>query len=350
MLNMRRHQSLEIAGIRKLVSESRGMETTDEVLTSTMSAMEKLVESRFSKGKKLDGGRLQNLLHSCNDIFTDRIRPIRMHTNSIPPTRTHPKSEAYELCYVGVKRQSKPVPGFDTLYQLFSFRLYATRKSVSLSLESLPYAFQYHAAERLMERAENVDTAFWQIASDLTEWSSFIRRAGYFSKTVNNGELALPVMGTAGMLIGQFAPCVFSPSDRLVVSDGTRLLTGVPSLASPRQMFVGVTFINRFIMRPNQAYAMNLLTEWRERFSETYTPSIADTVWDQRYLSKPSPLCEESKTALSAILGDETVRRALHPDWRINKIIDSDWLLPLGAWAHDRYRDCGSERRAATAA
>lgn len=352
MLQMRRHQGLEIAGIRKLVSESRGMETTDEVLTSTMAAMEKLVEERFSKGKKLDGGRLKNLLKSCDDIFHDRIRPIRAHVNSVAPTRVHPKADAHEVCYVGVKRQSKPVPGFDTLYQLFSFRLYATRKSVSMSLQSLPYAFQYHAAERLMERAENVDTAFWQIAADLAEWSSFIRRAEYFAKNVNGGALSIPVMGTAGMLIGQFAPLVASPSDRLVFADGTRLLIGVPSRAdeAQRQMFVGVTFINRFIMRPNQAYAMSLLTDWRARFSDTYTPSIADSVWDRRVLTSQSPLCEESKASLSTILDDPTVRRALHPDWKVNKIIDSDWGLPLGDWAHERYKDDNRDRQAASAA
>lgn len=340
MISMKRHHSLEASGIRKLVAESRGMETTDAVLTSTMTAMEKLVMERFSKGKKLDGGRLQNLLKSCDAIFRDRIRPIRYHSETLPATKVHPKGDAYEVCYVGVKRLAADLANYDELYQLFSFRLHVTRKSVSISLESLPYAFQYHAAERLMERAENVDTAFWQIASDLAEWSTMLKKSEYFARRHNEGSMSVPIMGTAGILIGEFAPRATSPSDRKVVIDGIGLRLCRLSVreGSQSHMFVGKTFIGRFVMRPNQAYSMKLLTDWRAAHSETYCPTVSDTVWERRHLTPQAVLSGEAVSALVSILDNPILRRSLHPDHLVNRIVQSDWDLPLGEWAHDRYR------------
>jgi len=352
MTTYKRHQCLVASEIRKLADESRRIDPTDEVLTRTMLSMERLVSERFSKGKRLDGGRLRSLLARIDDIFREQVRPIRFHSERVEPTRVHPKGDAYEVCYVGVKRRADSVPGFDTLYQLFSFRLYATRKKVVLALESLPYAFQYHAAERLMERAENVDSAFWQIACDLAEWVPLIKRGEYFATRHNGGEFHVPVMGTAGMLIGEFAPRVPSTSDRVTIMDGE----GTSQGSRPRRegdqkgMYVGTTFINRFIMRPNQAYAMNLVSCWRDRFADELPPVVDDILWGSRFLTPQTVMSGEACASAVAIFDDGIVRRALHPDWKVNRIIESDWSLPLGRWAHEQYRKATEHGRITRAA
>lgn len=341
---MTRHHSLTATGIRKLVSEASAMNTTDAVLSSTITRIEKLVSGRFEKGKKLDSPRLRNLAKSCDDIFHEHIRPIRVWSRHVEPTRAHPKADAYEACYVGVKRQTAKIKDYRDLYQLFSFRIYANRKLVVVSLESLPYAFEYHAAERLMERAENVETAFWQIASDVAEWSPLIRGAEYFATRVNRNDFSIPIMGKTGMLIGGYTPRISSPSDRSLIinATGVHIVSRVREECSQKQMFVGETFISRFLMRPNQAYAMKLMTDWRETHEENYAEVIPELLWQQRMLAPRVALSDETKRGLATILDDAILRRALHPDPEVNRIVESDWMLPLGDWAHDRYRKSAS--------
>jgi hypothetical protein len=57
-------------------------------------------------------------------------------------------------------------------------------------------------------------------------------------------------------------------------------------------------------------------------------------------VAHPKIACLEKDAldGLNAIFGNPELLRAMNPDKEINKIRPNDYLLPLGAWAHDAAR------------
>lgn len=81
---------------------------------------------------------------------------------------------------------------------------------------------------------------------------------------------------------------------------------------------------------------MNLLTEWKAQYAEDYERVNLAMLWPGT-IANPKIGCLEkaSLDGLNTLLSNPDLIRAMHPDKEVNKTRPSDYLLPLGAWAHE---------------
>lgn len=187
-----RHQGLEVSGIRKLVSEREKIDAVEGLTKVLISNFDRLILGKFAKGRRLSFDELRSVFKQADEVFRQKTTAVATSFHHVPGTFARPKSFAAESLYLGVRRMKNPPPGFHDVYQLFGFRLLGTAKCVMLEVDYLPLAFQYHAAERLMERVRDTDAAFLDVARSLAEWSVLLKKAQYTATGKIDGFLNIP--------------------------------------------------------------------------------------------------------------------------------------------------------------
>ena len=326
-----KHKGLDVDGIRKLVAASDsikdGGRSVFRLLTNTQLAL----SDAFARHRKLTRQELDKVVSSCRTALADSPFIQSRHTLS-KATISRPNSEEFESQYFGI------IPSDGDRFRLFSFRFHGSRKRVVLELEVHPLAFSYHTAERMLERRKNCADAFMAIAHELSTWYPAIRHAQGCTYFHTQGNINIPVSNEEGMLA-----CTYEPAGYSKFEGTSRLIfdaDGVREIPLPRPMpdtiLVVETFVERFLFSDRLSYAMRSLDDWKS----AHTPEAG---WDANpfmlrgsgYLSLGFPdLSIESRRALSDILRDPSVVRAVHPDKTINVYHPTDKLLPRGNWAN----------------
>lgn len=329
-----RHQHLEIGRIQALVAEHRRVETTDAALKALSAAVEAKIYPRFSAGRKLTKEAIVGLLENCDAAIRAAFDPIAERSVHLPPTKARPKSDIWSRSYVGVKRMETRVAGYDTLYQPFVFRVVASRKTVSVTVRNLQVAFQYHAAERLLERSRTADHAFRAIAADLADWSRFLMLAERVSIRECAGDFGIPSAEGSGMYLGEFHK-TSAPYGKTVFFDSRgRDEWKISYEQGDPRLYVVRTFVDRFHLRPTQLYAMNRISAWRELYATEFGEAN-DEVLFGRGLSNSDCRTKfegDCRIELDAIMADPVILRAMHPDLAMCRIRPEDFALPLGRW------------------
>ncbi|MCZ7860984.1 hypothetical protein O9X98_06160 [Agrobacterium salinitolerans] len=334
-----RHQGLEVSSIRKLVSEREKIDAVDGLTKVLIANFDKLIGDKFERGRRLSFEQLRAVFRQADDVFRQKTASVACSFDQFPGTPARPKSFAAEALYMGIKRMSQPPPGFRDVYQLFAFRLLGSAKCVRLGIDYLPYAFQYHTAERLMERVRDTDAAFLDVARALAAWSLFIKRVQYTAINQIGGFMSVPAIDDRGALLGEYVNQQPESGIEIEYNNEGAMEFRRRIPAAKCQIYIVSTFVDRFVLRPNQLYAMNLLTDWKLRYAEDYAHATAAWVWPGAS-GNPIVACldKETETALVPILTDADFIRAMNPDKTVNCLQPRDWQLPLGAWAHDAPR------------
>jgi hypothetical protein len=225
------------------------------------------------------------------------------------------------------------VEGFDDFYQLCSMRVYATRKNLRVDFIAHPAAFQYHAAERLMERAIGVDDALDCLGRSLTEWLPFIYHAE--GGLMTDGACCAPVRENAGMMVGEFTDQVIGSAIRYDFGRHTRRTPTAPKFFALDRTFMARTFLGRTQLRPAQAHAMKLLSNWRADFGDACQSDSESILWpwslDDDFESGSEGF-ESAAAALDQVIENPDFIRSMHASPGRSGSLPSDDLLDLGAW------------------
>jgi hypothetical protein len=336
-----RHQGLAISGIRKLVSECALLDEMHGSTNALVSSFDKIVGGRFAKGRRLPFAELRAVAKQADVLFREKTTPVDCQLRHWPGTLAKPKSFSVDAVYIGVRRMPEQPRGFHDVYQLFTFRLAGFTKFVRIEIDYLPLAFQYHAAERLMERASGTEAAFLEIARSLADWSLFLRHAQYMSKSQNGGFMNIPALENSGVLLGEYLDRPPEAGRSIEYTEEGSFETPGFTGFSRMSMFVVSTFVDRFAMRPNQLYAMNRMTKSRADHEDDYERVRSSLIWPGS-IGNPSfdSLGKPALDSVSSVLNDPDVVRAMNPDKSVNMTLPRDFLLPLGDWAHEAYRPC----------
>jgi hypothetical protein len=339
-----RHQGLEISGIRKLVTEREKIDAVDGLTKVLISNIDRLIADRFAKGRRLSFTELRTVFQQADDVFRQKTSAVATSFTHVPGTFARPKSFAAESLYLGIRRMKTPPNGFYDVYQLFAFRLLGSAKCVMLEVEYLPLAFQYHAAERLLERVRDTDAAFLDVAKALAQWSLVIKKAQYTAVHRIGGFLNIPAVDNRGALLGEYVSQLPEPAVSIEYNErgGFESRWAAPTLR--HSMFIVSTFVDRFVLRPNQLFSMNLLTDWKSRLSEEYERVNSGLLWPAT-MAHPRITCldKHALDGLDTVLGNPELLRAMHPEKEVNRTQSSDYQLPLGAWALEASRPASSQ-------
>lgn len=331
-----RHRNLEVDEIRTLVSESRVVENTDARMAAFLERVNTLVNARFSNHKRLTGQQLKAIYDECMELVGKDLVVLDGVFTEVSATLSRPKGEVYEMRFVSFMRMPNPPGDNDHLYQLFSFRLRLSRRSVDLDFQWHPVAFSYHATERLVERSTEKVEAMKRIASELAASLELIVCGEKLAVERNGGRFHVPFADASGCLLGEYVPfdlaAVKSTAFRRKCSQ--EKLHGVPT----ERLYVARTFVDRYQLEPVQAYAMNLLSLWKKEGGEGYRKANATRCWTEgeglavRTSLDPRP---GDIKMIELIFDDPSFARA-HCRGKPDDTHAQDYLLPLGRW---RVRD-----------
>ena len=332
---MGRHQGLEADRIRRLTADAESVNKTDKAISRLVSSLLAEIDRHFRQGKRIPAGRLFSMFAYFDGFILDKMNPIDARYREIQPTRARPNGGEIEGSYVCVKKTRHPVAGLDDLYQLFTLRLYMTRKYATIDIVELPAVFQYHAAERFMERTDGLQPAFHEIAQNLADWYFVIQHARDVVGEATGGNLAIPAIDGGGTLLGKFESIAgrVGIQHRFDRNGAQSFPIVVPGAAEP--FFVAKTFMDWRFLRPVQSYAMNLLSQWRADNADEFMATRDDLLWPFTFRSAqeaPPAFGESCGDDLHDILLDPCVVRAMHRDREAYPTRPEDYDLPLGPW------------------
>ncbi len=325
-----RHDSLDVEKIRNLVKSNEGFSRRHDLLAGAVGLIKVTARSHFSSGGGLTSKALGAFFRVCDGVIrNDAFRPLQYSFDRKMVTTA--RQARYSMLV-----PMSAAEGFDDLYQLVSVHLWGTKKSLRLDVILHPMAFQYHAAERLMERTNGVDDALDLLGANLSKWMPFAALADTALPT--EGGFCLPVGDNTGMMIGEFTDKLRSYALRLKVDK-----QGVDErhLRIDRRFFVARTFVSRHQLRPAQAYAMNLLTEWAGKHECERHEIESRLLWPWSFGSEESADIEYSgDTAfdeLDHIMKNPVLIRSMHAGADKSRTQFSDDLLDLGVWGAEDF-------------
>jgi hypothetical protein len=330
-----RHDSLDVEQIRNLVRSNEGLAERSGFLAAMIEAIGIIVADRFVQNKKLPGKTLGHLFQRSDEIIRSKFRPLNFQQDSKPATRVHPKGEQLESCYSMLVHFPGSEGGFHDLYHLVSLRLFASRKVFRIDVITHPVAFQYHAAERILERAEDVGDAIDLLGMNISKWLPFVVEAEQ-SLPPDSG-CCIPVEDNMGMLLGEFTDRFPSGGTSYTISRNGIRYTAIEPTGEGRRTFVARTFVSRHQLRPAQAYAMKRLSEWgRDNDFDRYDNEI-NILWpwsfDNDDTSDPVGLGVTAYEELEDVMSDPVFIRAMRLPGTIGSASQrSDDDLDLGDW------------------
>lgn len=332
-----RHRELSAAEIRLLAADAASIDHSLEGLVWVQETVEKIVGSHFYNGRRISHAQCKALGAKLDQHVQLRMAPLDIRDRERRPTLARPKGGAVETSYVGIVRM-RDVPNFDRLYCLYTLRTTLTSRSIEIEYNTLPIAFSYHVAERLMLRAKDVSLAIRDIGSELADWSVLLSKADGRPQLSHN-FLAVPFMDRRGALLGEYVN--LRETDSFLVrydENGASLRESLPWLKTRRHFLVR-TFVDRYKLRPNQSHAMRLLETWRREYETEYMAARDQYVWKttlEHEVPAPSQFGEECAAMLERVLEDDALVRAMHPDRHVNAPTAADFRMPLGEW-HPSY-------------
>lgn len=269
---MLKHKNLDAPRIRNLVREDAVTGKFDDASVAMFSDLLLYLGGIFDRGRRLRAEELKTVM----DIVDSRIREgflvVRSGKSNIPPTRIKPKGESYENRYIAVHRIEA------NSYILVAYRLLGTRKVIRLEQAALPIGFTYHAAERMLERAADVEMAFRQIAESLLEYMVFTKLGEVPCVKNLACDLLIPDVGGHGALLGGIYEVERKPERFDFRIEG--MFTSHPKpFWGLSTRFVAHTFIGTSQMREEQIALSDAIRAWKEGRQSFNDDLFARTCW-----------------------------------------------------------------------
>ncbi len=260
---MRKHRNIDRDAIANLVSENVLAGQVFEQINVFYKELDQIIAPYTVRGKKFKGEDIKVLFSKCCDHFENKMPIVDKDTKYREPTKTRPKGEAYQARYVGFKQIKSNDAGTEQ-YQLFNFTIFASRKTIQLTFQEQPFTFQYHTAERLLERAESKRDALRRLAEAMYTWSTAILSSKNHSCASIERKLAYPMPDGSGLLLGDFL-------DRDIYTGKTRTYDhsgcferGM-TVGSYNFMFLARTFVGNSLLSERQTRLAEQLLSWLEK-------------------------------------------------------------------------------------
>lgn len=309
---MNRHRNLTAPAIRSLVSESTFVDKSSDCFGQLLRDFGDIIAPRFRSGRKLGRNDLDNMFDKTVEVIEKKAASVEKVFEKKPATRVHPNGESYAIRSLVAMKNDTRVTEND-LYRLMSFRTFGTRKKVQIVLADLPIMFTYHAAERLHEFGGGTEAALKEIAESLSLFTPLIYLFGETNHPNLDTNFAVPLLSGNGMLLGNF-----------VIADGARVTsivynregygTTTPIALQYNVNFVARTFVDKYRMRPHQAYAMERLMNWNEAYPEEWQKLKNVIIWPDLYCDGNYTFGGPAADALQAIYNDKNVIAGLSRD------------------------------------
>lgn len=297
-----RHSGLDGDKIRRLVGEADKLAGTYGILNHMIDELEEWVLPKFAGGKRLGDGIVKELVEGMQIVSRQYLTPIEEDFIHRPATLARPKGEEMGMAFL-VAQPITGVPRCDDLYQLMSFRAHATRRAFRLDIAAHPFAFQYHTAERMMERLHEADATFRLSATDLSNWSPALAHLDRSGE--ENPNFVFPSADGSGLHLGEFidhdiatyASIEYNVHGKKVHHYGT---------ARASRLYVARTFVDRYQLREEQTAAAEALARWRQ---ESGAAPVHPLLWKADNAAVVDLTQDEADTFRS-VLGDQSVRAA----------------------------------------
>lgn len=328
------HKNLNAGDIRKLVSESASIRSVGEGVHGLLEDLHKVVMSRFTKGKRLAPKELREIFEGVDKVMTSKMAPAGRWVAEVGATRVHPKGEKMEAAYVFVHNLEK------LHYHLFGLRIEGSRKKVKFELTALPFAFEYHAAERFLEfrkNAEKPTNPMQAIANRMMDCAFFLFFGLPAAQDRNGGHMNIPAPDDSGLFLGHFVE--YEPYSHVREYGEKSVHWGSnPSILAECPVYVLKTFVDRHRLRSDQLAAMEMMAEWHEKYRPELTKERDKIVWPEASPLLAKAWTEPSNEAtlnqmmleLLGIMTDERFQRGISPHKDFAPTIsEDDWLGKL---------------------
>jgi hypothetical protein len=300
-------------GIRTLVENAQQVSSTQAVINDVCARIMGEVSEAYSRGRRIAPDALRRLFEILDDVVMNSLQIVDCRLRETKATPTHPKGACLDVSYVGVRKKLE-CEGFDDLYELFTLRVVLKSKIVTMHLHPHPIAFQYHAAERLVERVDGQSMPFELIAAELAEWSLALWEVFRVTDGAHDLRLSLPCLDGKGMLAGQFVDLPASPIVRRTINKIGRFGNAAGEAGDRHSIFVAKTFVGSATLRPDQIAAMNQLARWRllnkTEYKNARESSLFDVVFPDEGYDVPG-LGDGARDALRKILDDREFKGAM---------------------------------------
>jgi hypothetical protein len=232
----------------------------------------------FFNGKKLTGSNLKTIFHECCMRMMQASPIVDGVQNIHEATRVHPKGEMYQARCVGVKLADDEKWMNDELYQLFNFRIFATRKLVVLDFQQQPFGFKYHTAERLLERGVAKNLAIDRLTEAVYFWSEVLIETRTIAARDFSNRMFLPMPDGTGALLGEYMPMNMHAGVRRTFNHIGAFDTPLISDASDFG-YLTRTFVSTDMMSRRQRRLMDELLEWAVQHSEERLAAARRHFW-----------------------------------------------------------------------
>lgn len=263
---MRKHQNIDREAIANLVNENRLTLDIARQIKAFYDELDAIIAPFSVSGRKFKGDDLKDLFSGCCEHFETKMPILDRDVTYREPTKTRPKGEAYQARYVGFK-QIEDANARTEQYQLFNFSIFASRKKIELAFQEQPFTFQYHTAERLLERAESKKDALRRLAEAMYIWATPILESKRHAYKSIDRKLAYPMPDGSGLLLGEFiAQNIYFGSRRLYDHNGCREQT--MKVDNYDFMFLARTFVGNSLLADGQLSLAEQLLTWLGKHSE----------------------------------------------------------------------------------
>lgn len=302
---MIKHGNLEASAIRGLVAEDTLAKRVSLAMRDLYSKLDDTIKPFFIDGRKLRGTDLKVMFHDCCQQVASIAPPIDQDFTFREQTRAKPKGEAYQARFVGVKRIEN-VPSDVDYYQIFNFTIFASRKTVTLDFQGQPFAFQYHTAERLLERGIDREKAILRLGETLYGWSTALLEAKGYSEANFEKRMVIPMGDKSGLLLGDFVSSdIYHGMRRIYDGKGCRE-QGV-HVGGFDFMFLARTFVGEHMLSEAQTALSRRLSDWHTAHVEEIQETNRALLWRtdmQQHTVDRQPLSDRAVDDLAEIVED----------------------------------------------
>jgi hypothetical protein len=300
-------------GIRTLVENAQQVSSTQAVINDVCARIMREVSEAYSRGRRIAPDALRRLFETLDEVVMNSLQIVDCRLRETKATPIHPKGASVDVSYVGIRKKLE-CEGFDDLYELFTLRVVLKSKIVTMHLHPHPIAFQYHAAERLVERVAGQSMPFEMIAAELAEWSLALWEVFRVTDSASVLRLSLPCLDGKGMLAGEFVDLPASPIVRRTINKVGRFGNAAGRPGDRHSIFIAKTFVGSATLRPNQINALNRLARWRLLNKAEYMEARDIALWDVAFHDEGyevPTLGAGARDALRTILDDREFRGAM---------------------------------------
>lgn len=303
---MLKHRNISADSIRSLVQEDTGAAAVADEITAIYDTLHEVITPTHINGRKLKGDVLSSVFEECCNRFVNMSNPIDADRSFREATRTRPKGEAYQARFVSFKRIEDSLSKHEQ-YQLFNFRIFASRKLVRIEYQQQPFAFQYHAAERLLERGQEKQGALRRLAESVYRASAILLAAQKYSTEKLDRRMIVPMSDGSGLLLGDYISKSVSSGKRRTYDHSSCRENGI-NIAGSDTTFLARTFVSNGMLRPDQLKLTQDIAKWQTDYNSENLRAARDFFWrsDMQVDTRDwTPLEENAYDALASILDNE---------------------------------------------